>query len=59
MSKNIARCTAALFIAAGAMSISAPAMAADSVSIDRSSLVEIQPKDNTYQPAIWAWPQRT
>lgn len=51
MSKGIARLSAALFIAVGAMSMAAPAMAADT----KSSIVEVQPK-GTYQTAWWNWP---
>ncbi|WP_155838684.1 hypothetical protein [Arthrobacter castelli] len=58
MSKNIRRYTAALFIAAGALSMSAPAMAA-TPSIESADVVEIQRQGTVYQPAIWGWPQKT
>ncbi|MHA7172338.1 hypothetical protein [Arthrobacter monumenti] len=54
MSKSVARFTAVLFIAAGAASISAPAVAATSTTADEPAVVEIQAK-NTYQPAVWDW----
>lgn len=54
MSKSVTRFTAVLFIAAGAASISAPAVAANTASVDEAAVVEIQSK-TTYQPAIWDW----
>ncbi|WP_155852994.1 hypothetical protein [Arthrobacter sp. H14] len=54
MSKSVARFTAVLFIAAGAASISGPAVAASTALVDEAAVVEVQAK-TTYQPAIWDW----
>lgn len=55
MSKSVARIAAALFIAAGAVSMTTPAVAADSASVDKSATAaQIQAK-GVYQPAAWDW----
>ncbi|GAB3270396.1 hypothetical protein [Arthrobacter pigmenti] len=51
MSKSVARITAALFIAAGAVSMTTPAVAANAASVDKAAVAEIQ----AYQPAAWDW----
>jgi hypothetical protein len=58
MSKSVARIAAALFIAAGAVSMATPATAANPVSADRAGQAEIQ-ASSAYQPAIWDWKAQT